>query len=74
MNAMKTIQMSQLLFLTAIVFLSITIGCSKSNANNPPPRVAPGQAIEVWLHKIQYNPTPKNEVVNTSVIWIIEGC
>ena len=73
MYVMKTIQMSKLLFLTTITFLLFTIGCSKSKVNNPELHVA-SEAIEVWLQKIQYNPTPKNVEVNTSVIWTNQGC
>lgn len=71
---MKTIQTSRLLILITITFLSFTIACSKSTDNNPASLVAPVAAIEVWVQKIQYNPTPKNEVVNTSVIWTNIGC
>ena len=73
MYAMKTIQISKLLFLTIITFSLFTIGCSKSEQKIPASHVTAG-ANEVWLQNILYNPTPQNVEVNTSVIWSNEGC
>jgi len=70
---MKTIRMSKLLFLTSITFLLFTISCSKPKAKIPTSHYTP-ETIDVWLQKIQYNPTPQNAEVNKSVIWINEGC
>lgn len=71
---MKAIPFSKLLFLTTITFQSFTIGCSKSIDTTQSTRVAPDAAMEAWIQKIQYKPTPKNVEVYTSVIWTNQGC
>ena len=68
---MKTKSMTSLLFLTSILFLSLTIGCSKANSgyNNDPPTGGTQGADEVWLQGSVFNPTTLTVAVNTTVKW-----
>jgi len=68
---MKTKSMTSLLFVATIVFLSLTIGCSKANSgynNNPTPGGTQG-ADEVWLQGSVFNPSTLTVAVNTTVKW-----